>query len=454
MNIMRPSRRKSVIIVCLIIAVVAVVGVLGWQRLHNNRNARALSTSMEEIPVRAGDVAATVSALGNLEPYVRVEVKCEAAGKIERVFVEEGDPVKKGQPIARIDPGDLPVKLKQAEAGYLSARAKLNKLLAGPDASDLAQAEASYEQARISLEDAKKQLSRDEALFRTGAISEQQLQESRSRVKLNEQQFLAAKEKLESLRRGPDKEDIEVARAELAQAEANLDSIRSQVNSLTATAPIDGTVTDIKVQVGDVVKEETSLAVIADLTKMKAVIPVNEIDIPKIAPGQQVLITLDALPGQRFQGKVSSVGYEGQIKDNIVTYEVTASIPNPGGKLRGGMTADVTVVLQSKENVLVVPIEALQERRGQTIVLVPGDDGPTRRPVRVGLRNDSVAEIVDGLSLGDRVLVRRVNQVTSPGSTVPRAQFGNPFGVTPPGFSTPRTPSGNRFGTDMSEGRR
>ncbi|HHV61265.1 MAG TPA: efflux RND transporter periplasmic adaptor subunit [Firmicutes bacterium] len=443
MNTMRLSRRKSAIIASLIIAVAVITGILGWQRVHNNRNNKQASlTSMEEIPVRIGDVTAAVSALGNLEPYMRVEVKSEVVGKIEKVFVKEGDSVKKGQPIARIDPGDLLFKLKQAEAGYLSARAKLNKLLAGPDASDLAQAETSYEQARISLEDARKQLSRDEALFRTGAISEQQFQDSRSRVKLSEQQFLAAKEKLESLRRGANKEDIEVARAELTQAEANLDSIRSQVNSLTATAPMDGTVTSVEVEVGDLVNEETPLAVVADLTKMKAVVPVNEIDIPKIVPGQQVVITLDALPGQRFQGKVSSVGHEPQIKDNIVTYEVTASIPNSGGKLKGGMTADVTVVLQSKKDVLVVPVEALHERRGQTMVLVPGESGPVPKPVRVGLRNDSVAEIVDGLSQGDRVLVRRVNQETPPGSTSTRAQSGNPFRVAPPGLFTPRTPSG------------
>lgn len=431
---MRLTRRNSVIIVSLVIGLAVVaVWILRWQRLRDSRETQAQWAGLQEIAVRTGEITDSISALGNLEPYTRVEVRPEVAGRIESVFVKEGEFVRKGQALVKIDPKDLLAKLRQAEASYLSAQVKLNRLLAGTSAADLAQAEASYEQARVSLDDAKKQLSRDEVLFRAGAISEQQLQDSRTKVELSQQQFTAAKEKLESLRRAPDKEDVEVARAELAQAEANLNAIRDQVNSVTVKAPIDGTVTDVKVQANDIVNESTTLVVVADLSKMKAVIPVNEIDIPKIAPGQAVSITLDALPGQRFEGRVSSVGYEGQVRDNIVTYEVIASIPNSDGKLKGGMTADVTIILQSKKDVLIVPVGALQERRGETIVLVPGEDGPVPRSVKVGVRNDSVAEIVEGLSPGDRILARGAYQMPSSGSNVrsgfdaSRMPFGSPF---------------------------
>ena len=435
-------RRRVVMVVSLIALVGIVSGIFGWQRVRGARDNQALQARFQEVNPHIGEITESISALGNLEPYLRVEVKPEVDGKVERIFVKQGELVKKGQRIVKIDPGDLPVILKQAEAGVLSARAKLNKLLAGPDASDVAQMETSYEQARISLDDAKKQLARDEALFHNGAISEQQFQDSRSRVKLAEQQFIAAKEKLDSARSGPKKEDVEVARAELAQAEANLASIKRQMDSLTVVAPIDGTITDVAVQEGDVVKQGATLVTLADLTKMKAVIPVNEIDMPKIVPGQQVAITLDALPGQRFHGKVSSVGYEGQIRDNIVTYEVTADIPNPDGKLRGGMTADVTVILQSKKNVLVLPVDALQERYGRTIVLVAGQDGPVPRSVKVGLRNDSFVEIVDGLSEEDRVLIRETaQQMTPSGYSDTRAPFRS--------SSDTRVPSGNQFRINM-----
>ncbi|NPV53087.1 MAG: efflux RND transporter periplasmic adaptor subunit [Firmicutes bacterium] len=398
------KRRLHILFAVILISIAIVAITLGITRSATRKTA-ADQIRVQTIPARIGDISETVSALGTLEPATRVELKAELAGRIRGILVAEGDIVKKNQVIAELDTRDLEVKLKQAEANYLSARADLNKLLAGPSEADLAQASSAYEQARLALQSAKDQVARDKALYDKGALSKQQWEDSSTKLKTCEQQLLATKKKLDDLQAGPRKEDVDAARARVSQGEADLAAARRDLESASIRAPIGGTVIDIPVQEGDMVNAGATLAVVADLAHMKAVIPVNEIDVPKLRHGQEALIRVDALPNERFSGKVTEIGYEGMVRDNIVTYEVTADVPNPDGRLRPGMTVDVNIVLRSKRNTLIIPVDALIDRGGRTIVMISGEKGPISRQVTTGLRTDTMVEIVDGLAPGDNVVL-------------------------------------------------
>lgn len=458
-----------------------------WQAFHVDRRSAATlaAGAWQEVPVRRGPISETISALGTIVPGTQVDVLAQTAGIIRRVAVQEGDEVRPGQLLVQLDSQDAEVQVKQAQASLLSAQANLAKLLAGTSDADLAQAEASLEQAQASWRSASDQLKQDEALFKAGAVSQQELARSQDQLSTASRQLQAAQEKLAELKKGPTPEDLRAARAQVAQAEANLAAAQRNLAQTKVVAPIAGTVTSLSAQAGASVKSGDVLAVIADLGRMEAQVPINEIDAPNVRAGQAVSLTLDALPGRTFRGQVSSLAYQSSVQDNIVTYLAKIQVDNQDRALRPGMTVDASIILNTHPDALLVPVEALEETAtGRTFVWVPagsasanqrGQAGPgatgfggasrrtssgaapfgsrqqaratnagavpaaggagtpaegaVRVPVQVGLRNDTLAEITGGLREGDVVLIRwAAPQFQAQSAAALGSQRGGSFG--------------------------
>ena len=139
---------------------------------------------------------------------------------------------------------------------------------------------------------------------------------------------------------------------------------------------------------------------------MKVKILINEIDVPEVEKGQKAVVTLDAFPNQQFEGKVTTIAPEGKIVENIVVFETTIELPNPDNILLSGMTAEAEIIIKSKDNAIIIPLEALEERGGKAQVLVKGPDGqPVQKEVKTGLRSDTQVEIEEGLQEGEEVSI-------------------------------------------------
>lgn len=279
-------------------------------------------------PVERGNVVARVTATGTLSARVTVQVGSQVSGRIAELKVDFNDPVKKGQLLARIDPQLFEAAREQSRANELAADANLAK-------------------AKATALDAQRQLTRTRALAEQKLVAQADLDTARSALDIAEAGVKGAEASLAQ------------SRAQRKQAEVNL-------AYTSITSPIDGTVISRAVDVGQTVaaslQAPTLITLAEDLAKMQVDTNVSEADIGKLRAGMNATFTVDAYPGERFEGALRQIRNAPQTLQNVVTYDAVLDVSNPEGKLRPGMTATVTFVHQHADDVLKVPNAALRFR--------------------------------------------------------------------------------------------
>ena len=445
-----------------------------------------------------GTLTATVSATGNIEPEAEVRLTFQQAGMVAEVFFDQGDAVKKGDVIARLDTADLELALAQAQASLeqaknaliqaetavenariqeiiatanysrtvsgarpsevsaaraalAAAQANLDKLKAGPTPEDVAAAEAGLRNAEAALRQA--QSAYDAAYARnpagigaspaalqleqaTNNYNSAKAQYDRAVKGADAAQIKAAEQQVQNARANLDKVlnptrqfDLEQAEAQLQQAslqvknaEVQVASARNQVrlaeiqvkqaqrrlDQATLKSPIDGVISALNVEVGEVVGVAGQpAAVVVDLSKYHIDITVDEIDIAKVKVGQEVNVTLDSLPGVEVKGRVVRISPTSRLVNGVVSYDVRVDVASTDAELRSGMTANASIVLDRREGVLLAPNWALRRERntGKTYLTVRTNDQQVREvEVKTGLRNDAFSEILSGAKAGDVVV--------------------------------------------------
>jgi len=423
------KKGRKIIILLFILGVVFVA--IWFLFLKNNvpSSQKENTVTYKIIPVEKGTISNSISVVGTVESLTRAEVKSEIGEKVTQIFVKSGDLVTKNKPLFQLDTRELEISRQKIESQLLSAQAELDKLLQQPSEVDLQQAEANYQEALIALENAQRTLERHRELFISGGLSQEQLEQSEDQVILKEQAVNVSKAKLDDLKEQPKKEDVEIRRAHITEIKASLESIKNQLEASLVKSPIAGTVIDMNVKVGDIIQTGSTTttnitATIDDMSTMKVVVPINEIDVPRIKEGMKARVILDALPDNPFDGEVDSISFLGKITENVVTYDATVLIPNPDRIIRPEMTADVEITTQYKENATIIPLDALIEKEGKGSVLIANQEGePIEREVKLGIRNDSQVEIIEGIEAGEQIaLPLLANRRTPPVS------MGGPFG--------------------------
>lgn len=235
----------------------------------------------------------------------------------------------------------------------------------------------------------------------------------------------------------------------LEQSRINLDSRKRDLDDLQIKAPIDGQISGLGLQTGDRVSPNQLLFRVADYGSMQVTITVDELDIAMVKVGQPAQITLDALPGRQYQGKVHTVNPEGVFKNDIATFEVTVLVENSQG-LMAGMNTTVNVVVEEKTGVLWLPAQAVQVRQGRAFVQVLENNQPSPKEIQTGVRTGQQIEVTGGLKEGDRVVLTTLQPTETlrpgnglfPGSGIPGGGFPGGMGgqgsrgggsQTPPG---------------------
>ena len=395
-------KRKKIII--LSVSIVAVIVVL-W--FIFGRKSKSTNYIVETATATRGDVSEAVTATGTIEPVTKVDVGTQVSGIIDKLYADYNSVVTKGQLIAEMDKVTLQ--------------------------SELTSQQATYDGAKAEYEYQEKNYLRNKALHEKQLISDTEFEESTYN-------YAKAKSAYES-------------------SEANLAKAKRNLAYATITSPIDGVVISRAVEEGQTVaagfETPTLFTIAADLTQMQVIADVDEADIGGVKEGQRVEFTVDAYPNDTFEGTVTQVRLEATEESNVVTYEVVISAHNPDLKLKPGLTANVTIYIAERRNVINIPLKALRfvpdmpsgqapAAESQPQPQKPGNDSLktiwvqenntwTPRQVKVGMDNGVNVEICEGLNEGETVAIDRKSNGGLPAAQLSGNKEESPFMPKPPG---------------------
>jgi HlyD family secretion protein len=395
-----------------------------------------------------GAIRATIAATGTLNPVVSVQVGTQVSGTIQRLFADYNSRVRKGQLIARLDPAAFAAKVAQARADLESAQAMVGdqEALVAKAQADLATAQATAANGRVLKRDAHRKRRARDRLFQEGNLS----QEDRDTAQASDD---AAAADLAAVQAGvvAAQASLEVAQAQRAaatamvrQKQAALAQAQVDLDNTAIRSPVDGVVIARNVDVGQTVaaslQAPTLFLIAQDLTQMQVDCNVDEADVGRAVLGQPATFTVDAYPDRAFEGPVVQIRQAPQVVENVVTYDVVVAAANPDRQLLPGMMANVTILVDHREGVLVVPNAAFrvqptgggrdksQRADGLPAVIprpsIPADvtpeasvgrqwvwvlagDRPSGRWVQTGLSDGERTEIVAGLQAGEQVILGR-----------------------------------------------
>ncbi len=406
--------KRNVLIIGIVVIVV-VIAVLFFGLQQMNANAAATSVRAQTTTVRSGTLVATVAAAGNISTLNSASVAFQATGKVAQVNVQVGDQVKAGQVLMTLDPTDLQLALKTAQSNLANAQASLDsaKIKASQNVNQLIIAKTSLDKAQVALQQA--QAAYDAIAWR-GDVSETSQAVTLQSASADYQSALA-NYNITASNLG-DNSALRSAQAQVDQAQISVDQAQTNLDDTKLVAPIGGFVAQVNYAVGDTVGSSAAV-VIADLSKLQVGVTISEVDIAKIKVGQAAQLTLDALPGQTYDGKVISIGPVGTVTSGVVNYPVIVSVSNADASVLPGMTANLAITVDQRQNVLLVPLRAVRTQGTQKIVTVLYQGQQIQVPVTVGLTNDTDAEITSGLKVGDEVVIGTTTTTQPRGGGVP-----------------------------------
>jgi HlyD family secretion protein len=339
---------------------VVVTGVGLWQR---QRSSRQGDLGPYTVLASSGELPGVVSASGELEAEQRVNVSPRRQGVLEELFVEEGDLVRSGQPLARMDSGDLDQRLSELQAQLRSTEAQLVR--------------------------SRSEVERNEGLFRQGAISLSDFNTVRSTYQVDLAAVQAARQRIEALR--------------VEQAD------------LVVRAPFDGVITQRFADPGSFVTPTTTAAAVAGATSssivelsqgLEVVAKVPESDIARIAVGQGAQVRVDAFPERSFPARVKRITPRAVKLNNVTSFDVYLDFPERPPELRIGMTADVGFQTGAVQAQTLVPTVAIVTEDGRPgVLLVDADRQPRFQPVELGISSGRDTQILSGLEAGTRVFI-------------------------------------------------
>jgi HlyD family secretion protein len=431
----------------------AIVVVLAALAYGNSAWRRTPATSVTVEKITRHELEAIVSASGKVEPARQVNISAETMGRVVSLWVTEGQEVKVGQPLLEIDPRNLETAVQNREASLETAR------------STLEQTRTQVENSRVALQQARDTLRRTEGMWEAGLVSREQLERDQNAVKMRETDLLVSEQ------------SVRTQEQRIRQEEANLASARHDLTKVRMVSPINGIVTRRNIELGETAvvgtmnNAGTVLLTIADMGVIETEIEVDETDIPYIQVGQSARITIDALPNQTFNGRVTEVGNSpiqatgaaatGRATNFMVVVTIDGEVPN----VRPGFTCTAEITTATRSQALGVPIQAMTVRElivdasgnivptpppasGSAPVTQELQPGQSRKefegvfvvrngraafvPVRTGIAGERYFEVLEGLQENDEV-------ITGPFASVRSLRDGDPVTVAtvPAGTTRP-----------------
>ncbi|MFB3903249.1 MAG: HlyD family secretion protein [Acidobacteriota bacterium] len=315
--------------------------------------AAAQATDTQET---AGEV---LKAAGYIVAHHKIQIGSKVMGKVAWIGVEKGDKVRQGQPLVRLDDREYRAQAEQAEAALRAAEARLKELETGNRPEEVARAEAELARYRADAANAALEWKRLQTLLDSGAVAQQQVDNARSRADMAEAAVKVAERNLELMRLGPRAEQISSARAEVDRARASLDYARTLLDATVIRAPIDGTVLQRIVEVGEMVTTsfagemgaKSAVVSLADLMDLQVELDISQSDFNRLSPDQDCVMSPEAYPDRKYRCRIDEIAPEANRQK--ATIQVKVKVLEPDSYLRPEMTANVTFTKDTSSAALV-----------------------------------------------------------------------------------------------------
>lgn len=324
-----------------------------------------LPMTVEVSQVKRANMASKLTVVGNLIGAATVEATPKVGGRLESVAVRLGDRVARGQRLAKIEDQELLEQIKQADASY-----------------DVAAATIRQREADLRL--AQTNLDRSRNLYERQLIPRQTFDDTDAR-----HQAAAAQ--------------LDLARAQFAQAQARLDELKINLANTVIVSPVSGFVGRRILDPGAWVTPNSSFLSLVDISVVRLVAPIVERDLAKVSAGMQAAVEVDAFPGETFAGRIAHVAPV--LDPSTRTAPIEIDIPNAHFRLKPGMYATVNFITERRDNALVVPAKSVIDLQGDRGVFLPSEGDTARfKAVDIGMIDGDLAEVQSGLQEGDRIV--------------------------------------------------
>ncbi len=485
--------KKKVIVVISTIVVAALTGFYFWGGAKE-----AEGNYITEI-VQKGTISNVISANGTVEPVDTVSLSYENSEIIKKINVKLGDHVTTGQLLAEQDTANLQAEVTQAKASLKSAEASLEIQKNSARPEEIAQAEANVSAAKASYELAKTNFERNEQLFQQGYLAQADFDQIKYEYNNAGANLKQAEESLKLLKAGSRPEEIEAAVAQVESSRAQLQMAEKELAESKIYSPMNGIVSAINGAEGqraaannNNTSGEGFIDIISEALQVTA--QVNESDIGKLKVGQLAEFTVNSYPDKTFTGKVSSISPQAYTESNVQLYDAIIQLDENQTELIAGMPANVNIIVERQENVLTIPKGAVTygasyennirlsnnqnaksmeaganselpdnssldssarpntdstggapekeatQKEQDVVVVLDESNKPVFRQVVLGLSDLSNYEVIEGLNIGEKVIVGSLGQNTETAGSQSSSQSSNkssnplmPGGGGPPG---------------------
>jgi HlyD family secretion protein len=368
-------------------------------------------------PVSAADAGEQIvlTATGYIVAAHKIEVASKVIGRVAWIGVEKGDKVKAGQVLVRLENDEYRAQLQQAKGQLENLKARLAELQHGSRPQEIAKARADVNEARADLENYQVTLNRTRALTNDGVLAKQALDDAQAKYDSAQAKVNSLQHTLDLAVLGPRKEEIDQVRGQIMQAQGAVDYAQMQLDNTLIKAPVTGTILDRNVEKGEFVTNgfvgdkgaKGYIVTMADLNDLKVELDISQNDFPKLGPQQKGIITTDAYPDRKYQGRIDEVSPEAD--RSKATVQVKVKVLNPDDYLRPDMNATVNFYNESKpaeaaisgKRVVVIPRSAVQN--GSVFVVLNGR--AKKIPVTVGGATGEGVMVASGLIGGEDLVL-------------------------------------------------
>jgi len=387
----------------IIIAVLAIIVLAAF-----------ISSRKGEVPVRVDhvtkqDLVTSISTNGKVEPIENFEAHAPAATTVRRIYVHEGQHVRKGDLLMQLDDADARAQAARALAQVKAAEADQHAIQSGGTQEEVLNTRSELVKAQAERDAAQKNYDALQKLAQTGAAAPAEVREAANRLTTAQAQLKVLQEKQQDRYSKP---EVNRVQAQSEQARASYTAAEDLLKHSEIRAPFEGTVYSLPIKQGEYVQQGELLIQLANLRRVQVRAFVDEPELGKLAVAQPVTVTWDALPGKVWRGEITQMPY------TITTYgtrnvgQVLTGVDNEDSRLLPNINVTVNVSIANKKEVVTVAREALHEDENGRYVYVIRNGRLERQSVEAGISNNTRIEIMNGVQPGELIALNTINPTT------------------------------------------
>ena len=393
-----------------------IIGAANFAWSYFNRAVEVETMRVQSVsPGAASGESVILNATGYIVAAHKIQVASKVLGRVAWIGVDKGDRVKEGQIIVRLEDDEYRAQLQQAKGQLMNLEARLQELLNGSRPEEIARAEAEVARVQAELSNARITLDRTRQLTAEGVLSKSLMDDAQARYDSTAANLASAERTYDLVRIGPRQEQIDAMRGQIEQARGSVAFFATQLKNTVIRAPVTGTILERAVEKGEFVTTsfvgergaKGYVVSLADLNDLQVELDINQNDFAKLGPRQRGVITVDAFPDRRYDGRIDEISPEANRQK--ATVQVKVKVLQPDEYLRPEMNASVAFLSDEKQPgsgaaakpVLIVPPTAVRD--GAVFVVFSGR--AVRRPVKISGTTSKGLRIDDGLIGGEDLIV-------------------------------------------------